>query len=277
MQKMAVKKIIIPTDFSESAYNAVRFAVGIFGLQRVEYTLLNCYALPHTGTEMLISLTDILRLESDEGLENMRNDLVSEIPGLAPVLKSRCENGFLDTVLHKIARKEHPDLVVMGTKGSRGMVKLLWGSNTATVMRRVKTPILAVPLDAEPKPALRHITLALQQEKIAGFEYPRLLLQLLEEQRASLSIVSVDEQPVAAQTATARAVGSDINGFTTNHVNITDSDPVQGILNYLDSTPSDLLVMVAREYGLLKKMFHHSSTQAMAMMSNIPLLVLREK
>lgn len=276
MQNMAVKKIIIPTDFSESARNAVHYAVELFGLEGVEYTLLNCYAMPHTGTEMLISLTDILRLESDEGLGKFKAELEKAIPGLDRVVKTRCENGYLETVLNKISRKEDPYLIVMGTKGARGVTKMLWGSNTATVLKRVKTPILAVPFDAEVRKPER-ITMALQQEMISHFPYPPLLLHLLEKHQAKFTIVSVDDQPLAAPAVAVKAAGSDVQTFISDHTNVHNTDAVQGIRDYLETQPSDILVMVAREYGLLKKVFHQSSTQAMAMLSSIPLLVLREE
>lgn len=278
MKDMAVKKIYLPTDFSKSSRNAVHYAVGLFGLKGVEYTLLNCYAMPATGAEMLISLTDILRVESEEGLEKEKAALIAEIPGLKPVLKTRCENGQLENILHRLRKSDRPDIVVMGTTGATGFMKALWGSTTASVLKRTQVPVLAVPGDFKFKRP-KNIALALQREMSRDFLYPSMLVDFISKYDSEVSVVSVEEEPVIIPASEVKAVanGSGGRAFPAQRYNIYESNPVRGIMNFIKNHRTDMLVMVAREYGFIKSMFHHSTTREMAMISKVPLLVLRER
>ena len=57
------RRVLIPTDFSSNAENAVRYAFQIFGdSENTEFVLLNAYDIPRGGNAtMLVSITDILK------------------------------------------------------------------------------------------------------------------------------------------------------------------------------------------------------------------------
>jgi Universal stress protein family len=46
----------------------------------------------------------------------------------------------------KLARQPGADLIVMGTRGMGGIMRLLLGSTAEAVLRNSRTPVLAVPL-----------------------------------------------------------------------------------------------------------------------------------
>ncbi len=272
---MAVKKIIIPTDFSACARNAVKYAVGLFGTGDVEYTLLNCYGLPHTGAELLISLTDILRLESEEGIEHEHKRLLELIPELEPVMKVRSVNGQLEHVLNRIQREENPDLVVMGTTGASGIMKVIWGSTTTSVLKRVKMPVLSIPVHTEVKPPAE-IALALQQNPGNTFSRPPLLVEFTQKFHSHISLITMEEHSATIQSTSLKmAAGSENTSFPVHRHGKYDLEPVQQILDYLDQHPVDMLVMIGGEYGFMRSLFHDSTLREMAILNKVPLLMLR--
>ena len=271
------KRIILPTDFSENARNASSYAIKLFGTEDVEYVLLNCYAMPHSGADMLISLIDILRAESEEGLEGELAQLIEEFPGIKGSISIKSVNGFLENVVSKMNRQQRIDMVVMGTTGSSGLMKVLWGSTTASVMKRVKVPILAIPGGLAYK-FPHEISIALEPAELPSYRYPALLRELIERNNARVSLVSVESEAEALSDEVFKAVA---NGdvpipYNAEPFQVIENDPIQGITHFMDDHQTDLLVMVAHSYGFFKEMFHQSSTREMAMMTKVPLLVFHD-
>lgn len=272
------KQIILPTDFSKSARNASLYAIKLFGVEEVEYTLLNCYAMPHSGADMLISLIDILRAESEEGLEEELKELRKMHPELGEHIKVKSVNGFLENVLSRLNREEKIDLVVMGTTGASGLMKVLWGSTTASVMKRVRMPILAIPGDL-PFKLPHEISIALAPSELAEYRYPALLRELIERNNARVSLVSVENEAEARSDKVFKSVA---NGeipmpYNAEPFQVIENDPIQGITHFIDDHKTDLLVMVAHSYGFFRELFHQSSTREMAMISKVPLLVFHDR
>ena len=103
-----MRRVLIPTDFSENSKNAVRYAFEIFKHDAdTEYTLLNAYDLPRRPTSgMLVSITDILKKDSVEGLKKM----VSEIQqiGHTGEIRTEAKHGRLcNVILDLLEREEH--------------------------------------------------------------------------------------------------------------------------------------------------------------------------
>ena len=72
-----MKKILLPTDFSDSARKACEYAINLFGDEPVNFVLVNSYIVPASTSEMLISISDVLRQNSIENLLTERNFLAA--------------------------------------------------------------------------------------------------------------------------------------------------------------------------------------------------------
>ncbi|MDZ7847909.1 MAG: universal stress protein [Owenweeksia sp.] len=233
--------------------------------------------MPANGTAMLISLVDILRVESIESLEHEEEYLIGQYPDLAGSLTSRAENGHLQSVLQRLHRKEKPDLVVMGTTGASGIKKIFFGTNTAAVLRWVAGPILAIPHGVK-FTGIDRITLALPRQAQQAFKYPDFLAELISNYAARLALINVNEESQYEYPEENELDNSSVSDgkMTIQKYNIYKNKPVEGILLFLEQHPSDMLVMLARQYNILKKLFHHSHTREMAMVTQVPLLVLHD-
>jgi universal stress protein A len=147
MDPRAVKKILVPTDFSEPSNEALQTAVGfarVFGasIELVHVFVEPAYVLP-PPVEMAtfpFDMTQVLmRLET--ALEAQR-DRVSEagIPVEMTTLQGRAAP---EIVAH--AKKVGADMIVMGTHGRSGFQHALLGSVAERVVHRTPCPVLVVP------------------------------------------------------------------------------------------------------------------------------------
>ena len=136
-----MKYIILPTDFSDSARNAMVYAINLFGVTDVQYTLLNTFLEPNLGTGVVVSMIDILQKRSSEGLAEDVDFLLKEFPKAK--LQRRSEHGDLSLVINDLLKEELYDFVVMGTKGETSG-RWLMGSVAKSTIQDVLIPVIVV-------------------------------------------------------------------------------------------------------------------------------------
>lgn len=146
-----MKKILIPTDFSEFADKALQTAVSIAQKTKAEIILLN-------ANEMAVAAMPIAEYyyydkEKEQSYLRMVNEslnktlqkIASEMDLGDVQVSTLVESGLLVDVVEEVCNRENIDLVVMGTQGATGMKEMLIGSNTEKVVRNAPCPVLAIP------------------------------------------------------------------------------------------------------------------------------------
>ena len=153
-----IKRILVPTDFSEPAAAALSWASTLARELDCDLHLLHVvpepYAYPWGSEISTVPLTEILA-ESEKGAAERLEQLVAD----TKLPQNRVRTGAVigspvDQILSEISAK-NIDLVVVGTHG-RGMVgHLLLGSVAERLVRRSPVPVLTVHGDAR-RDELRH-------------------------------------------------------------------------------------------------------------------------
>ena len=141
-----VAKILFPTDFSDTANNALSHALRIAdpqGLEIIVQHVVDDYFGPHSHWASLFDVHE-LQKELDFHIENeVRKAIPSTLSGvkIRPVLSE----GKPDQEILKLAEKENPDLIVMGPAKS---------AVTSRVIGQATQPVLAVPQRSGGAPAV---------------------------------------------------------------------------------------------------------------------------
>ena len=97
-------QVLIPTDFSESARHAVDYAFKLFPHNDFEVHLLNVYEMVHASSEMIISIDDILKRNSEQGLKKEKEQLENEYPSLVGRINTISKFGSLVWSIEKLLR-----------------------------------------------------------------------------------------------------------------------------------------------------------------------------
>lgn len=147
-----MKHILLPTDFSENSWNAIKYAIHLFKDEACTFHLLNTYTPIIYNFEYVLGtpgqddLGDSIRKQSLEGLKNLE-ERITKTFGDNPRHNIKVLSRFdmLVSGIKEYISKNETDLIVMGTKGATGAKEVLFGSNTVHVFKHVKCPILAVP------------------------------------------------------------------------------------------------------------------------------------
>ncbi len=143
-----VRKILVPTDFSESAHNALsharayaaRFEAEVVLMHVVE-TLAVGYAsdlFPVPMAEVFQEMSGYARAELGQLAADLRAD------GLA--VREIVTQGKPSAEIVRVAEEEQIDLIVLGTHGKGVLDHALFGSTTERVVRKAPCPVLSCRL-----------------------------------------------------------------------------------------------------------------------------------
>ena len=135
-----VKTILFATDFSDAAERAQSYATGLANRFRAKLIVVHAkqppnYALPPESWRSA-DAADALKMQE------LRKLLLKSMPGLAS--EFCVGEGTTWQVVESALEKNTVDLIVVGTRGRTGAVKLLLGSQAEAILRRVSCPVLTV-------------------------------------------------------------------------------------------------------------------------------------
>lgn len=147
-------RILVPYDFSESAQNALDFAIGLTkNYPKMEILVLHIIETPlSTGIgamgggldpipdfESQVFFVELMESRKAQ-FERLRKDYASEPFELV----TKIEIGNIYRGISENIHKSQIDLVVMGSRGSSGLDEVLIGSNTEKVVRTATCPVITI-------------------------------------------------------------------------------------------------------------------------------------
>lgn len=141
-----LKRILVPTDFSEGARHALTYGTSFAGEYQAELLLLHVVesvAAPYAS--------DLFPVPMAEVFQELQSYAQRELEKLAEQARSRC--GTVRTLvvqgkpsheIMRVAREESVDMIVLGTHGKGMLDQALFGSTTERVVRKAPCPVLCV-------------------------------------------------------------------------------------------------------------------------------------
>lgn len=140
-----MKRILVPTDFSEQAEYALRVAAQIAKQNNSEIILLHMLELPHQAGDALGSGHQIpeIMFYKDKAISKLEDLMdVDYLEGINVSEIIQFEKAF-DGIL-AVSKKNNVDLIVIGSHGTSGFQEMLIGSNTEKVVRFSQVPVLVI-------------------------------------------------------------------------------------------------------------------------------------
>lgn len=150
-----MKKILVPTDFSEHAEHALKVAAQIARKNNSEIYLLHMLELPShisddgigesnaVGSSAGVPEVMFFMEKTRERFEEVLNAPYLEgIPVVEAIQFDRAFEGII-----KQSKKHNIDLIIMGSHGASGFREMFIGSNTEKVVRTSNIPVLVIKKD----------------------------------------------------------------------------------------------------------------------------------
>lgn len=268
-------KILLLTDLSANAHNAIFFAIDAFPPDQYDYILLHVYPRIHTTADVNISLSEKMREESYAALDN-EAQIINDRLGQNIAFEKVAYLGFLNEAVQYVAIEKKPSLVAMGTKGETGLPAVLLGSHASSLIKATNLPLLIIPENARFN-GFDDVVLAADGETLHKPEHLNVLSELVDVFDSRLTIVNVIAESGDPIDRIEDAGAELISRFDEHKVSIAhvvDRRPEHGIAQYVHDHPCDLLVVVEKSRTFVVDLFHRSVSKQLAVHADTPMLIL---
>jgi len=239
-----MKRILVPTDFSENSENALKVAAKLARKHNGEIILLHFLELPHAIKDPTSTFTDIpeimfFKKAAINRLEEMMDaDYLEGITVLEAIQFEMAFDGIIN-----VAKKNNVDLICMGSHGASGFKEMFIGSNTEKVVRTSDIPVLVIKKDEQDFDINSMVYASeFSEESKANFQK---VINFSQKIGAHLNLLMVNTPNSFMSTLVAEAQindflsAFDIDNYSTHIFN--DANVEKGVLNFAKHHQMDLI------------------------------------
>jgi nucleotide-binding universal stress UspA family protein len=281
-----MKNILLPTDFSDNAWNATKYAIELFKDEKCVFHLLNTYTPAIANSRFMATslsggqLEDGARGNSERGLKNVLNKISKTKKYPKHSFKTISSFSLLVDEIKEVVENKAIDLIVTGTKGASGLDEVFMGSNTVRIIKAIKnSPVLAIPQFFEyVKPS--EIAFATDFNRFYSQSELQPMIDLAHTFKATIRIVHVQYEIKAL---------TEIQQFNLNMLRkylsecehylhtVSELNSVSKTLEvFAEELDIHLLAMLNFQHSYMEKMTREPVVKRLAFHTQIPLLVIPE-
>ena len=273
-----MKKILIPTDFSEQAENALKVAAQLAKKQKAEIYLLHTLELPMQKIDPLSTSQNLPEAMYFMQLAHKHfEDLLEKdyLKGLNVHEIVEFYEPFRG--VYQVCKKHDIDLIVMGSSGTNSFKEMLIGSNTEKIVRTSEVPVLVVKKE-HPVFKVNNFVFAsnfkdhYKAPYIKATEFAKLF-----NAKMHLLIVNTAGHFMTTHDAKERmlefAKCADFENFTTNIYN--DINVEKGIMSFSQSISADLIGMCTHGRQGLSSFFNGSISEDLLNNAKRPVMTFK--
>ena len=277
-----MKKILVPTDFSEYSKAGLRFALQWSAVQKIELVFIHVLHISRPT-----QWTDAYFLEHSENeKKNYQERLEKFVVDVYETMNIKQEKyscvvieGFSPDIAILGYCSQHGDIdfICVATRGAGGLKRLL-GTNTGNLITKSKVPVIAVPETYQAKPFERLMYAAdfhhyrQQLEKVVNFARP--LKMPVEVVHFSWPDAAMPDKELI-ESGVKKEFGYPVN------LHIEQSDAVHSLVQNLQKQievlkPSIAIMFTDQNRSLFQKIFLSSKAEQLSFELKIPLLVFHK-
>lgn len=282
-----MKKILIPTDFSEHSKNAIRYAINMFKEVPCHFFLLyvNLEGSGFIEKPVYRFGTSVMVEKIAKELDLKLKDLNHFIATIATAKKRHrfttiAESGhFLKSIRQQIQEKEI-ELIVMGTKGASELKAFFTGTRSGDVITKVACDVLVVPEGAIYN-GFSQIVFPVDFEVSYDDNTLQKIAKLITSDKTQIKLLYVTKSEISllARVQQQRAhLIQRLAALMPNAISfhrVVSRKVGEGVIIFTKSVHTDLIVMVSKDYGLLQRLFLDTTVEEVSFETTIPMISLQ--
>ncbi|PTX62282.1 nucleotide-binding universal stress UspA family protein [Kordia periserrulae] len=279
-----MKKILLPTDFSENSLNAIRYAVQLYKDQKCNFILLNTYTPVIYHVQYMevgaaqFGLLDALKEKSQNGLKSVQETIEKEFPNPKHFFSRISAFNMLISEIEQLYEENTMDMIIMGTQGASGLQEVLFGSNMVHVLKNSKCPLLAVPSDysyQHPHEILFPSDYGVNFEE-RHVEDLKQIASLFAARVNILHVSNADELS-PSQEANKQKLTTLLKGTSHLFHIVQHHDVGTAIQEFQSQSRIDFLTMLNNKHSFFENLFFGSKVKHIGLHLNTPFLIIPAK
>ncbi len=275
-----MKKFLVPTDFSDTAKNAARFAVQatahIPGAVVILYHVYDKIVGGSDSSPLTVDDND-KKIVLNAALENLKGDL-QQLSSVTIEFDAE-EGGSLIERLKRYVRHNAVDMVIMGITGATRLEQIFMGSNSLNMVREAVCPVMIVPPNATYK-QIKNVMFASDFKNVDSTTPKAQLKAVLDVFKPDLHIVNVDDEHYVELTEEFKVERNKLEkifaDYNPQFYFIRFYDFLDAISSFTADKNIDVILTVPRKHGFLTNLFKTSHTKKLAYHSHVPIVAVHE-
>jgi nucleotide-binding universal stress UspA family protein len=276
-----MKKILFPTDFSDSATNAFVHALEFAKIVNAELILLHTFEIPVYDSQFFPENYATIYNSIEVAKFEMFKDEIPKLRTIAMernlediVIKHRLMDGDLIYNLKNAVEEDNVDFVIMGTSGVSDWTKFFLGSNTSSVISEVKVPVLCIPADTKFK-KIKTIGFTTRYREKDKVEL-RKVLEIAGKTKAKVKSLYVKTSSSDVSDATIKEWEKELGNENVEFLVLPSDEVKETILDFILYKDIDVLTTITHKRSFFESIFDSSFTQKIAKEVSVPVLVMHE-
>ncbi|MDE3741978.1 universal stress protein [Maribacter polysaccharolyticus] len=278
-----MKTVLLPTDFSDDAWNAIFTALKMFETADCNFVLLNSFEpkitnlLGNKSKERLGFIYDSLSKNSKDQLKKTIDYLKVNHARDNHVFESVSISSNLESAIKQIVGQMDVDFIVMGTKGATGAKEVFMGSNTVRVIKKVRNrPIIAVPRGYDFK-NLKKVVFPTDFSRTYDKRELRQLLDLVGLWKAEITILQVTQKHELNEDKTEhkKKLSRYLKGVDHSFHEVgMGINVAKAITGFAEENDADLIALIHYEHTFMEKLTREPVIKKMGFHATLPILIL---
>ncbi|WP_047414629.1 universal stress protein [Cellulophaga sp. Hel_I_12] len=276
-----MRKILLTTDFSENAWNAIVYAIELFKNEKCFFHILHTYTPAFYRLDYMLggpsfsAIPDVGIDVALEGLETTLLEIKTKYNNPKHQFKTFAAFNTLTDEILSITQNEKIDLIVMGTQGATGVKEIFLGTHTVHVLRKATKPVLVIPNNYKFK-EIKSILFPSDYRTRLQKEELKILLDIARVQKASLRILNVKDtyDLTEDQKVNKKIIANHFKGIEHSFEELRGKLMPNAIHEYIAEHQTDFLAIMNHKLSFLERLIVRTSIDSIGYYSTVPFLVL---
>ncbi|NJB72163.1 nucleotide-binding universal stress UspA family protein [Saonia flava] len=278
------KRILLPTDYSKNALNAIRYALDLYQDFECDFYFLNKYTVTGYSLDSMMvpepgeKLYEAAKKASEDGMERLMEILKLHPENSKHTYHTISTYNSLLLAVENIIAKKDIDVIVMGTKGNTGASSVIFGTNTVAIMEKITNcPVIAVPANYSFSPPKE---IVFPTDYKADYKRKELiyLLEIAKAHKCAIRVLHVSEEAELNTKQKNNKIlledileGLDFSFHTLSNIKVS-----KGINTFVESRGSDMVAFLNKKHFFFGSLLSNPLVKEIGYNTNIPVLVLKD-
>ncbi|OED39974.1 universal stress protein [Flavobacteriaceae bacterium (ex Bugula neritina AB1)] len=279
------KKILLPTDFSKNAWNAIAYAIELYKNEACDFYILHAFQVSD------YAMDSMMVPEPGNGIyEEKKRTSEKEFVKIMKRLSFRDtypnhkfytilqHNNVLEAIKDVVEKKDI-EMIIMGTQGTTSAKDIIYGSNTVLVMEKERNcPVMAIPEDItykEPK----EIVFPTDYKINVKHRELKYLIELASISNASIRILHIaenDDGLSSEQEENKKLLEEYFEGLDFTFHTLHNIDVKSGLSSFVESRGSDIITFINKKHSFFGSIFSRPMVKDLGHHARVPVLALHD-
>jgi len=281
-----MKNILIPTDFSDNASDALKYALSLIGKTKANIHIVHVVQVDNIPSDIPIDTSDIVTKNLEEATKNMEaieafsNLFLSKEENTRINITTSVSVGLVASSIKLQAVQLGADLIIMGTQGAkRNFVEKMLGSISTYTISHAPCPVILVPSNYEFKP-IDNVIFATNLNHSDPYELWR-ASELIKPHKFRIRCVHIITNREKSNKSEIEKFGKYMveNSPSIQTIfNLEESDSIENTLSeYVENYDAEMIIMPSSRNSFGKDLFGSRHTKKMVSWIKTPLMIMENK